>query len=342
MGKEQQKPINLALQGGGSHGAFTWGVLDRLLEEEKLPIEGISGASAGAMNAVVLAAGLANDGNDPAQAKDALEQFWRAVSDAAALSPIKRNPINVMMGDFSFENSPTYVAFDLMSRIFSPYQLNLSGDNHLRRILDSVVDWDRLTHCTTIKLFISATNVHTGRVRVFKTHEVTTDTILASACLPQLFKAVEIDGIPYWDGGFAGNPPLYPFFDTCSTRDLLLVQINPMTRTETPKTAHGIQNRVNEITFNQSLMKEFRAIEFVSRLIEEGKLDPNEYAHVRLHRIASEEALLAHDSSSKLNAEWDFLLKLKEIGREAAEKWLKTCFPHVGEKATVDIRKLFA
>lgn len=335
------QPINLALQGGGSHGAFTWGVLDYLLEHGQFAFEGVSGASAGAMNAIVLASGLASCDGSRDHARETLHRFWERVSKSAQFSPIKRNPLNVIMGDYSFQNSPSYLWFDLVSRVFSPYQLNLSGDNVLRDVLDQTVDWERLNACDKLKLFISATNVHTGRVRVFDRAEVTTDAVLASACLPQLFQAIEIDGVPYWDGGFAGNPPLFPFFTSCATDDILLVQINPLVRTSTPKTAHEIQNRVNEITFNQSLMKELRAINFVKRLISEGKLDTSHYSSVRIHKIDAEEELLKHDASSKLNAEWSFLTKLRDTGRKAAETWIKEKSAAVGHQSSVDLTSMF-
>ncbi|MBK5912105.1 patatin [Rhodothalassium salexigens] len=335
MARAEPKPINLALQGGGAHGAFTWGVIDRLLEDGRLAFEGISGTSAGAMNAAVYADGVVKGGADGA--RQALADFWAAVARAGQASPIQRNPINLLFGDWSLDNSPSYLFFDLMSRLASPYEVNPLNLNPLRDLLEAQVDFARVESCWQTQLFVSATNVHTGRVRVFRNPEITADTVMASACLPFMFQAVEIDGVPYWDGGYMGNPALFPFFDCCTTSDVLLVQINPMERAETPKTAREILNRVNEITFNASLMKEFRAIEFVSRLIDQGRLDGTDYRQVRLHRIQDAEAIKSLSASSKLNAEWAFLTRLRDLGRDAAGQWLDTCFDRVGERSTVDI-----
>lgn len=335
----EPKPVNLALQGGGAHGAFTWGVLDRLLEDGRLTFEAISGTSAGAMNAVVVADGFVQGGEDGA--REALERFWRAVADAATISPLQRNPFNRLFGDWSLDNSPGYLFFDIVSRLASPYELNPLNLNPLRDLLEEQVDFERVETGNRIKLFLTATNVHTGRARVFKTDEITADVVLASACLPFLFQAVEIDGVPYWDGGYLGNPALWPFFNACSSEDVLLVQINPLVREETPKTARDILNRLNEITFNASLMKELRAIEFVSRLVDSGKLDPADYKQIRLHRIHDDEAMTQFSASSKLNAEWDFLRHLKELGRQATEQWIELTLPAVGQRSSVDINTLF-
>lgn len=339
-GGKEQRAVNLALQGGGSHGAFTWGVIDRLLEDGRIHFEGISGTSAGAMNAAVLAYGMMTGGADGARA--ALQDFWEAVAREGAKSPIQRNPFNRMFGDWGLDNSPGYVFFDILSRLASPYEMNPLDLNPLRDLVESQVDFAQLRCCTATKLFLSATNVHTGRVRVFGTHEISVDVVMASACLPLMFKAVEIDNIPYWDGGFMGNPVLFPFFDACRSDDILLVQINPMERRKTPKTAREILDRMNEITFNASLMKEFRAIEFVARLVEDGKLDEKHYKQVRLHRIHDEEGFNELSASSKLNSEWAFLTHLRDRGRAAAEAWLGGCVQHLGRKSTVDIRALFA
>lgn len=333
------KPVNVALQGGGAHGAFTWGVLDRLLEDGRIEIEAISGTSAGAMNAVVLADGYVEKGADGA--REALERFWHAVSQEGTKSPIQRSPFDVFWGNWSLDHNPAFLFFDIMSRLVSPYQFNPLNINPLRELLEAEIDFDRVRHCQSIKLFLSATNVHTGRVKVFGTKEVTADVVLASACLPFLYQAVEIDGVPYWDGGYMGNPVLFPFFYECISPDVLLVQINPIERTETPQTAREILNRVNEITFNGSLLKELRAVEFVTRLIDTGKLDAGEYTRVFLHLIEGGEAMRPLSSSSKLNAEWAFLTHLRDIGRSAAGAWLEKNFDRIGKASSVDLRGLF-
>lgn len=333
------KMVNVALQGGGAHGAFTWGVLDFLLEEGRVGFEAISGTSAGAMNAVVIADGIMKDGPDGA--RQALEDFWQAVSKQGAKSPIQRSPLNILMGNWSLDTSPGYLYFDHLSRMVSPYQLNPFNHNPLKDLIASQIDFERVASCNKMKLFISATNVHTGRVRVFTRDEITADVVMASACLPFMFHAVEIDGVPYWDGGYMGNPVLFPFFNACATSDMLLVQINPVERKTTPRTAQEIQNRVNEITFNSSLLKELRAIEFVAKLIHDDKLNPADYKQVLLHRIDGGEEMLALSASSKLNAEWAFLIHLRDIGRAAASSWLDENFDNIGKESSVDIRAMF-
>ncbi|MFK7965612.1 MAG: patatin-like phospholipase family protein [Burkholderiaceae bacterium] len=333
------KQINLALQGGGSHGAFTWGVLDALLEDERIGIEAISGTSAGAMNAVVVADGLMRGGRH--QARASLTQFWQAISDAAISSPIQRSPLAVLMGNWSLDTSPGYLAFEALSRTFSPYQANPLNLNPLRDVLVSVVDFERVRHCDAVKLFISATNVHTGRVKVFDGHELTADMVMASACLPQLFQAVQIGGVPYWDGGYMGNPALFPFFKGCASADIMIVQINPVERTETPDTSQEIQNRMNEITFNASLLKELRAIDFITRLIDKGHLTAKEYRKMHLHMVRNEEVLNPLGATSKLNAEWAFLQMLHDAGRQSAQQWLEQHYDALGNHSSVDLRAMF-
>jgi len=333
------KQINLALQGGGSHGAFTWGVLDALLEDERIGIEAISGTSAGAMNAVVVADGLMEGGREQARRK--LAQFWQAISEAASSSPIQRSPLAVLMGNWSLDTSPGYLAFEALSRTFSPYQANPLNLNPLLDVLVSVVDFERVRACNSVKLFISATNVHTGRVKVFDGRELTADMVMASACLPQLFQAVQIDGVPYWDGGYMGNPALFPFFRGCDSADIMIVQINPVERIQTPDTAQEIENRMNEITFNASLLKELRAIEFITRLIDNGHLTGTDYRKMHLHIIGNEEVLNPLGASSKLNAEWAFLQMLHEAGRDAARQWLREHYAALGNHSSIDLRAMF-
>ena len=333
------RQINVALQGGGAHGAFTWGVLDKLLEDGRLAIEAISGTSAGAMNAVVLADGYQEGKAEGARA--ALDRFWRAVSREGMKSPIRRSALDVLWGNWSLDHNPAYLAFDVMSRVVSPYQFNPLNINPLRDLLEAEIDFGRVRRCQEVGLFLSATNVHTGRVKVFKTPEITADVVLASACLPSMFQAVEIGGVPYWDGGFMGNPVLYPFFYECSSADVLLVQINPIERKETPRSAREILNRVNEITFNSSLLRELRAVEFVTRLIDQGHLEEDHYKRIRMHLIESQEDLNRLSASSKLNAEWAFLEHLRDVGRSAATAWLDAHSDRVGEEATIDVRSFF-
>ncbi len=265
-----EKRINLALQGGGSHGAFTWGVLDRMFEEDKLWIEAISGTSAGAMNAVVAAQGMYDNG--AAGARAALEAFWHAVSKAGQASPLKRTPIDKLIGNWSIDANPAYRWMDIVNRVASPYDLNPFDLNPLRDLVGDFIDFDKVAGEEDMGIYIAATNVETGRARVFHRHEITLDVVMASACLPFLFKAVNIDGVPYWDGGYMGNPVLFPFIDHSPAPDILIVQINPLFRPGTPTSATDIQNRVNEITFNASLLRDLRAIQLIDRLIDQGAL----------------------------------------------------------------------
>jgi NTE family protein len=340
----ERKPLTLALQGGGAHGAYTWGVLDRLLEEPRLDLDAVSGTSAGAMNAVCLAEGLGRHGHTPKgkeAAREALERFWLAMADAALLSPLKRTPLAAWLGDWSLEDSPGYWMGELLGRTMSPYQWNPLDINPLREVVEACIDFDAVRHCAGVGLFITATNVHTGRPRVFKANEVGLDQVMASACLPHLFKAVEIDGVPYWDGGYMGNPSLWPVIYMAQARDILLVQINPLIREETPCTSQEILNRMNEITFNASLLKELRAINFVTRLLDEGALDETRYKRMFIHAIEAEEELKGLGASSKMNADRDFFLHLRDIGRRAGDDWLATKFDRVGLESTVDVRETY-
>jgi NTE family protein len=334
-------PIDLALQGGGAHGAFTWGVVERLLTEPGLRIESITGASAGSMNAVLIAHGYVVDG--PAGASVALERFWRCVSDAARLSPIQRTPLDRAAGNWSLDSSPGYWFFDFFSRVFSPYEVNPTNFNPLREILEESVDFQRLKD-SPIKLFINATNVRTGLPRVFRNAELSADVVLASACLPLMHQAVEIDGDAYWDGGFSGNPLLTPLIHDRQARDILLVQINPVERPGVPKTAREIINRLNEISFNSSLKKELRGIALFQQLLGHGHslsdVDwAEDWARVRLHRVTTA-MMVELNASSKLNAEWEFLSMLRDEGRACTDGFLQAHREDLGVRSTYDISTL--
>jgi NTE family protein len=328
--------IDLALQGGGSHGAFTWGVLDRLLEEEWLTIDGISGTSAGAMNAAVLVAGHAIGG--AAGARAALERFWRSVSCAAVASPFQRSPLDVLLGRWTLDYSPVFVALDLASRLFSPYDLNPGGTNPLDTILAAQVDFAKLAGAP-IKLFVTATSVRPGRGRVFRNAEVRPEVLLASACLPTLFQAVEIDGEPYWDGGYSGNPTITPLVRECSSRDTILVQINPVERPGTPRSARDILNRLNEVSFNAVLLKELRMIALLREMVSACHDEAAAWAEMRIHRISSAK-MTELGYSSKLNAEWDFLVMLRDEGRRAAEAFLGEHGAVLGQHSSLDLAQL--
>ncbi|HET8728932.1 MAG TPA: patatin-like phospholipase family protein [Alphaproteobacteria bacterium] len=328
--------VDLGLQGGGAHGAFTWGVLDRLLEEPWLQIEGISGTSAGAMNAVVLTDGFAAGGPDGA--RSALEAFWKRVSRAALLSPFQRSPLDVLLGRWTMDTSPIFLAFDIMARLVSPYDLNPRGANPLSDILAESIDFDRVAQAP-IRLFVTATNVRTGRGRVFRNAELTSDVLMASACLPTLFQAVEIDGEAYWDGGYSGNPTITPLVRECRSNDTLLVQVNPIERPGTPRGARDILNRLNEVSFNATLLKELRMIAVLRQVADPGDSEGARWAQMRIHRIASE-VMTELGYSSKLNAEWAFLCMLRDEGRRSAESFLMAHGEDLGRRPTFNLDAL--
>jgi NTE family protein len=333
------KTVNLALQGGGAHGAFTWGVLDRLLEEETIDFEGISATSAGAANAAVMAYGMTVGGREGA--KTALRDFWRRVAHSALFSPLQPSLFDRLTHNHGLENSPAHLVFDILSRLLSPYQLNPLNYNPLRQVLEAVVDFERLNRGSAIKLFLSATNVRTCKVRIFTCREIMVDAVLASACLPFISQAVEIDGEAYWDGGYMGNPAIYPLIYHCESPDVVVVHINPMNRAEVPTTARDIMNRINEISFNSSLMREMRAIAFVSRLIENGQMCGKEMKQMRIHAIDAEDVMQGLGVASKLNADWEFLLHMHDIGRERAEIWLQGGYADVGCRSTVNVHEKY-
>jgi NTE family protein len=328
--------IDLALQGGGSHGAFTWGVLDRLLEEPWLHIEAVSGTSAGAMNAAVMAAGHTDGG--AAGARTALEAFWRRVSQAAAFSPLQRSPMDVLLGNWSLNHSPAYLAFDLMARVFSPYDVAFGALNPLAKVLAESIDFSRLASAP-IKLFITATNVGSGRPRVFRNAELSSNVLLASACLPTMFQAVEIDGEAYWDGGYSGNPTMTPLVQECVSDDTILVAINPVERPGVPKSAREILNRLNEVSFNAVLLKELRMMALLRKVASADDAEIAHWSRMRIHMIRSD-MLVALDSSSKLNAEWAFLCLLRDEGRRAADAFLAAHGKDLGARSTLDIDRL--
>jgi NTE family protein len=334
------KTINLALQGGGAHGAFTWGVLDRLLEDERIAVEGISATSAGAMNAAVFTYGYAIGGRDGA--KRALAGFWRRVSHAASQGPLQPSWLDKMMGNHSLQFSPAFVMADLMTRLFSPYELNPLNRNPLKDVLEASVDFQALRESDCpIKLYLSATNVRTGKVKVFERHEICADQVLASGCLPFMFQAVEIEGEHYWDGGYMGNPAIFPLIYGCESSDVVIVHINPLERKELPRTASEILNRISEISFNSSLMREMRAINFVTKLIDDGKVNGEGLRRLLVHSISADEVMVKLGVSSKMNADWDFLLHLHAAGRAYTDAWIAANFDRLGRESTTDIRSQY-
>jgi NTE family protein len=338
-----QKAVNLALQGGGAHGAFAWGVLDKILEDGRLAIEAISATSAGAMNAVVMAHGYSLGGATGAREK--LLEFWTEISSAGQLySPVQSLPWEKALAAFGChsEFSPTYQAFQALTHLFSPYQLNPFNFNPLRDVLEKVVDFGHLSKCNnTTRIFLSATNVRSGKIKVFHNNELTSDAVLASACLPYVFQAVEIDGEAYWDGGFMGNPAIFPLIYNGGPRDVVIVHINPIERKKLPTSSPEIFDRINEISFNSSLMREMRAIEFVTRLIDEAALDSTKYKRMLVHSIRDDAEMAQLGVATKLNPDWDFLCRLRDVGRNRAGEWLEKNFSRVGQESSIDLTDVF-
>lgn len=340
ISSNQVRTINLALQGGGAHGAFTWGVLDRLLDEKELAFEGLSATSAGAMNAAAFAYGLAVDGREGA--RKALTDYWRRVSEAARLGPLQPTLIDRMLGDHRLSWSPIFSMIGFVTRVLSPYQFNPANYNPLRDVVEQSIDFEVLQRpdCP-VKLFLSATNVRTGKVKIFTGKEITVDAVMASACLPTMFHAVEIDGEAYWDGGYMGNPAIFPLIYNCESADIVIVHINPLRREEVPRSADDILNRINEISFNSSLMREMRAVSFVTRLVTQGRVVDGGLKHVLVHSISDDAFMGALTPTSKYNADWDFLTFLRDQGRKCADGWLTENFVKLGVESSVDAEKVY-
>jgi NTE family protein len=333
------RAIDLALQGGGSHGAFTWGVLDRLLEEPWLEFDGVSGTSAGALNAGVLATGYARGGRRGA--REALAAFWNevAVQGACFGGAANRGALPPAIAQWLPWNPMTWW-WNELTRIASPYQFNPLDINPLRDVVRRHVDIDAVRR-GPLTVFVNATSVHSGRPRIFRREDLSHEALLASACLPQLFRAVQIDGEPYWDGGYSGNPALWPLIYETASLDLVLVKIDPLVRAATPDTPLEIQDRLNEVTFNAGLVSEMRAIAFVHKLHREGQIDTRRYKDLRLHMIGDDAAMLRYPASSKLDSSAALLRELHGLGRNAAVRWLVEDAPQVGRRSTLDVRRVF-
>jgi NTE family protein len=336
----EPKRLKIALQGGGSHGAFSWGVLDRLLEDGRIEVEAIVGASAGAMNAAVTAYGLAIGGR-PA-ARERLAAFWSRASELGRAGPFQPSPIDRLISPGNMDLSPMWRVADMLSKLLSPYELNPGNVNPLRDLLTEIVDFDRLhAAAAAVRLFVCAVNVRTGRLRVFDGAEVSADAVMASACLPFLFQAVEIGGEAYWDGGYCGNPPIFPVIYMGGCPDILIIQINPINIAEVPKSAAAILDRASTLSFNCSLMREMRAIKFVSDLIDRGELDPARHLRVFIHTIDAEAELTEFNVSSKFNPDMRFLRHLFELGRGKADAFLTAHYDDLGARSSTDLAAKF-
>jgi NTE family protein len=335
-----RKRINLALQGGGAHGAFGWGVMDKFIEDGRIDIEGISGASAGSMNAVVYAYGKLK-GDD--SARQALHDFWKAVSDAGQRFTAKPTPWEQMFG-LNVKQTMLDNTMKLLNSHFSPYDLNPLNYNPLRDILNAQVNFEELERSSATKLFLSATNVRTGKPKVFHTKDITIDVVMASACLPHVFHTVEIDGEHYWDGGYMGNPVLYPLFYHTTSCDVVILHIVPIVREKLPRTLAEIDNRVNEITFNCALMKELRAICYIQKLINDGWIKDehvDKLKYIFVHSVRADMALRDLSLESKVESDWKFLTMLRDRGRACAQEWLDKNFDDIGVRSSVDMQNEF-
>ncbi len=334
----KKKRIGIAIQGGGAHGAFTWGILEKLLDLPDLEIVGVVGTSAGAMNASALSYGLNVGG--PEKAKEVLSNFWKKISQKSKYSILKPSLLDLMMHKGDMDLSPGYNLFSMMTHIFSPYQLNPLNINPLKEVLEEVIDFEVLKKATKTKLFLCATNVLTCKPKVFMGEELSADACMASACLPFMFQAVEIDYNAYWDGGYMGNPPIFPLIKNTDVDDILILKINPIKIKEIPKTAKDIEDRINEISFNASLMAEMKMIHFINKLLDKG-VALEGCRKIRFHAISADEALEEFSISSKLNASWDFIIYLHDIGKRYASEWLQESYDLIGVKDSIDIEKVF-
>jgi len=339
------RPISLALQGGGSHGAFEWGVIERLLEEDKIEIKAVTAASAGAMNAAALVSGLATGGREGARAT--LEAFWKKASNSDS-----RN--GTIFGDSSvwtavmqpdwLKATPAWRWAESLGVTMSPYEFNPFNLNPLKAVLEKTVDFEAIRGHGEVALYVAATGVRTGKAKIFKREELTVEHLLASACIPTLFHAVEIDGEPYWDGGYLANPPLWPLFYADTPDDVMVVTLNPFVREDLPKTPGEIMDRLNEITFNAALSAELRAVAFVQKLLDEGLLKDNakgRYRRIFMHAITADGCLTDLTMASKFNTDWAFLTGLRDRGRKAADEWLEANLKFVGVKSSVDLKAEF-
>lgn len=334
-----KKVISIAMQGGGAHGAFTWGVLDKIFEDGRFIVEGVTGTSAGGMNAVASVLGLLDGGNNGA--RKMLRAYWTKMAEAGKSSPISCGPIDILLGKYTMYNSPGFLSFDFMSKILSPYQSNPLNLNPLKDLIEELFDFEKIQKTKQYKVFLAATHVYTGKVKVFSNPEITSESLQATACLPTMYKAVLVNNEYYWDGGFIANPVIYPLMYNCDTTDIMIIKLNPTHRNRLPITCTEISDRLNEITNNESIDREMRAINFITKLIDNGELDSKKHKRYHMHLIENEETFQELGWSSKLNTEMAFFEHLYEEGRKTATKWIEKNFDRVGKETTFDINDEF-
>ena len=337
--KDGNKHITVAMQGGGAIGAFTWGVLDRLLEEKDLVIEGVSGTSAGGMNAVCVAQGIMEGGNEGA--RRLLRTFWESMAEAGKTSIFKPGLLDILMHKYTLHNSPGFLMFDFMTKILSPYQFNPFGVNPLKDMVEKLFKFDQLNKYEDVKIFISATHVYTGKIKVFSNKDLCPEALLASACLPTVYSAVQVNNEYYWDGGFISNPLIYPLIYNCKPADVMILKLNPTHRNRLPITASEIGDRLNEITNNTSIMREMRSIAYITKLIDDGLLDPKKIKRLNVHLIENEGVFQDLGWSSKLNTDPKFFEHLFTEGRKTADKWIEENYKYIGKKTTANIEEEF-
>jgi len=335
----KKRKLNLALQGGGAHGAFTWGVLDRLLEEKDLEIVGVSGTSAGAVNGACLIYGLTQGGNEAA--RNVLSEFWQKNSESQQNSPLQPTIFDKMLSNGNIDFNPFFLFFSMISKSLSPYQWNPLMKNHLKELLLDVIDFNAIQKERKHKLFLTATNIRTSKVKIFHNPEITVDAVCASACLPHLFQAVEIEGEFYWDGGYIGNPAMFPLFEQTQCTDLMLIQIDNIDYNKVPTKMSEIIDRATDISFNSSLMREMRAIDFVTKIIEKGFDDDGRLIKTNIHYISTGDLMNHYSGSSKANVDWDWLCYLRENGRTKAEAWIREHYEKIGKRSSCDINCIF-
>ena len=333
--------MSLALQGGGAHGAFVWGVIDRFLEDGRLEIEAISATSAGAMNAVALASGIVTGGPDAA--RKSLHQFWQEVSRMDLMFDLfSRWNQWIQALKLPPEYHPYHATIHFLTHMLPPKLLNPLNVNPLKELLLRVIDFERLNASPQApRLFLNATNVRTGKIKVFQTPSITVEAVLASACLPPYFQAVEIDGEHYWDGGYLGNPAIFPLIYRKGANDVIIVQVTAITRDELPESAADVLHRINEISFNSSLMREMRAVAFATKLIDSGELDATRHRRMLMHWIGNDDLMSQLGTATQFHPEWSLLCRLRDQGRETATKWLDQNFDHIGARSTIDLAEMF-
>lgn len=334
-----KKKICIALEGGGTHGAIIWGVLDKLLQEDYIEISGISGTSAGAINGALVIDGIAKGGREAARKN--LNDFWKALSKASLFSPLQRNFWDRLVGNWGMDHSPVYLFMDSLTRALSPYELNPMDLNPLLKLLQEFINFERVNNYTDTKLYVNATSVCDGIAKVFKQPGICAKSIMASAATPMLYQAVEIDGKFYWDGSFMGSPTLYPLIrNSRDTNDIVLVQVNPFTRSEVPKTSRDILNRMNEITYNTALTKELRSVLLLNQITNSKKSENKKSEEMLIHAIYTGDDLKDFSPSAKYNAEWNYLSYLRDLGRQSCTSWLEKNWDKIGTESTIDSRFL--